>query len=146
MGGRRTPQLNLFQQVPTPVNLRFVRIFIVFLGQFSKVSGLTTFTVQKIDTLTTSRQGLEASAYNFCMARGWESKAIEQQQDDANSRRSGSKVRLTPAQQEKQRQRQGLLLSRRRTEQQLETTQNGRHREILLAALAELDAQISRLD
>jgi hypothetical protein len=80
------------------------------------------------------------------MARGWESKAIEQQQDEASSHSSGSKVRLTPAEQDKQRKRQGLLLSRRCTEQQLEMTQNARHREILLAALAELDAQISRLD
>ena len=80
------------------------------------------------------------------MARGWESKAIEQQQDEARSRTSGLKVRLTPAQQEKQSKKQGLLLSRRRTEQQLQMTQNQRHREILLAALADLDAQISRLD
>jgi hypothetical protein len=80
------------------------------------------------------------------MARGWESKAIEQQQDEASSRSSQSKVRVTPAEQDKQRKRQGLLLSRRRTEQQLQVAKNTRHREILLAALAELDAQISRLE
>jgi hypothetical protein len=115
------------------------------LGHFTKVGGLTTFTVQKIDTLLTSAPQ-RGAAYNFCMARGWESKGIEQQQDEASSRCREAKVRLTSAQQEKERKRQGLLLSRRRTEQQLGATQNARHREILLAALAELDTQISRLD
>jgi hypothetical protein len=80
------------------------------------------------------------------MARGWESKAIEQQQDEATSRTNAPKVRLTPEQQEKQRRKQGLLLSRRRTEQQLEAAPSARGREMLLAALAELDAQISQLD
>jgi hypothetical protein len=40
---------------------------------------------------------------------------------------------------------QGLQLSRQRVLQQLEVAQNPRHREVLQAALADLDAQLTRL-
>jgi hypothetical protein len=84
--------------------------------------------------------------YNFLMARGWESKSVEQQQDEATSHFGTAKLRLTPEEQEKSRKKQGLLLSRRRIEQQIQATQSPRHREMLLAALTELDTQISRLE
>lgn len=85
------------------------------------------------------------SEYNFGVARGWESKSVEQQQAEVLSSSSEMKPRLTPEQFEQRRKRQGIELSRQRILQQLETTQNPRHREMLHAALADLDTQLSRL-
>ncbi len=79
------------------------------------------------------------------MARGWESKSVEEQQSQAVSRPNPSTPTLTPAQIASQRKRQGLLLSRQHVLQQLEAAQNPRHREILQSALADLDARIAQL-
>jgi len=81
------------------------------------------------------------------MARGWESKSVEEQQAQAvssSSRKMGPPP--TPDQVTRQRQRHGLLLSRTRVIQQLEAAQNPQHRQMLQAALADLDARLSRLD
>ena len=78
------------------------------------------------------------------VARGWESKSVEQQQDEAASSPNPKNL-LTPKQSVEQRKRQGLMLSRQRVLQQLQAAQNPRHRDMLRAALADLDAQLSRL-
>ena len=75
------------------------------------------------------------------MARGWESKSVEQQQEEAVTQKTGHKV-LTPEQAAEENRRQGLLLSRQRVVQQLEAASNPRHRQMLDAALAELDRQL----
>lgn len=75
------------------------------------------------------------------MARGWESKSVEQQQEEATSKKEGGVV-LTPEQIAEQRRRQGLELSRQRILQQLQVACNPRHRQMLEAALAELDAKL----
>jgi hypothetical protein len=79
------------------------------------------------------------------MARGWESKAVEEQQAQAVSNPGPAKPPLTPAQIANQRRKQGLLLSRRRVLQQLQAAQNPRHRELLQKALADLDTQLAQL-
>ena len=79
------------------------------------------------------------------MARGWESKSIEEQQAQAVSNPGPTRPPLTPVQIATQRQIQGLMLSRQHVLQQLEATQNPRHREILQSALADLDEQLARL-
>jgi hypothetical protein len=84
-------------------------------------------------------------SYNFLVARGWESKSVEEQQAQAVSSPGPTKPPLTPAQIADQRQKQGLLLSRQHVLQQLEVAQNPRHRETLQAALAELDTKLARL-
>jgi hypothetical protein len=78
------------------------------------------------------------------MARGWESKSIEEQQAEAATS-PPVKPPLTPAQIASQRQRQGLLLSRQHVLKQLDTAQNPRHREILRSALTDLDKQLAQL-
>jgi hypothetical protein len=83
--------------------------------------------------------------YNFQVARGWESKSVEEQQSQAASSPSPANPPLNPAQIASQRQKQGLLLSRQHILQQLEAAQNPRHREILQSALADLDRQLARL-
>jgi hypothetical protein len=83
-------------------------------------------------------------AYNFVVARGWESKSVELQQEDARSS-AEPKPRLTPEQKEIDARKEGLKLSRSRILEQIHATENPRYREILELALAELDGQISRL-
>lgn len=77
------------------------------------------------------------------MARGWESKSVEQQQDEARSQTSPHKQPLTPEQISVTQKRQGLELSRKRILQQLETASNPRHRQMLEAALKDLDRQLA---
>jgi hypothetical protein len=80
------------------------------------------------------------------MARGWESKAVEGQVQEFQSKedRQGKK-QLTQSQLEARRQTQVLLLSRARVEKQLQSNQDPRYREQLTRALADLDAQIAKL-
>ena len=75
------------------------------------------------------------------MARGWESKSVEQQQEEAATSKSLA-APLTPEQIAREKRRQGLLLSRQRVLQQLEAASKPRHRQMLEAALADLDAQL----
>jgi hypothetical protein len=78
------------------------------------------------------------------MARGWESKSVEEQQSEAVSEpKSGP--RPTPEQLTRERQRHGIRLSRARVMQQLEAAQNPSHRQMLESALADLEAQLARL-
>ena len=85
------------------------------------------------------------TGYNLCMARGWESKAVEEQQAEARSTPDPTKVRLEPEQVAKLKERQGLFLSRQRVLQQLEAAQNPFHRKMLEAALGDLEARLARL-
>lgn len=81
------------------------------------------------------------------MAKGWESKSVEAQQEDSKTKTSGkSKVQLTSAQVENRRRRQVLLLARTRVQRDLEISQHQRHTEQLNRALADLDAQLSALE
>jgi hypothetical protein len=83
-----------------------------------------------------------AQGYNFFMARGWESKSVEQQQDEAVSDRGQRKVQLSAEQAAEERRREALGLSRKRILQQMEVATNPRHRQMLEAALAELERQL----
>ena len=76
------------------------------------------------------------------MARGWESKSVEQQQEMATAEAGQTKPRLTAAEIAAEQKRRALLLSRRRVMQQMEVVTNPRHREMLQAALGDLDAQL----
>jgi hypothetical protein len=80
------------------------------------------------------------------MARGWESKSVEAQQAEAADNKKESRTRLTAEQAVKVRQRQGLQLSRKRVLQQLAAVTDPRRRDMLTAALAELDKQIHILE
>jgi hypothetical protein len=76
------------------------------------------------------------------MARGWESKSVEQQQEEATSSVQSRGKPLTPEQIAEQNKRRGLELSRQRVLHQLEVASSPRHRSMLEAALAELDSQL----
>ena len=79
------------------------------------------------------------------MARGWESKAVEEQQAEASATSDSPGKRLTPEQVAKQKQQQGLLLSRKRVLKQLQAAQNPFYRKMLETALGDLDARLARL-
>jgi hypothetical protein len=78
------------------------------------------------------------------MARGWESKSVEEQQAAARTQVE-LKQRLTPEQAAQRRAREAFELSRRRVLQQLQSIQNPRHRQMLESALSDLNAQLARL-
>ena len=75
------------------------------------------------------------------MARGWESKAVEQQQEEAASNKSARAPKSAEEIAEEKR-RQSIELSRQRILQQLQVACNPRHREMLERALAGLDEQL----
>ena len=96
------------------------------------------------DSVRPPRQNRIFRLYNSAVARGWESKSVESQQDDARSA-GEPRRRLTPAQREIESRKEGLKLSRSRILEQLHAAENPRYKKILDQALAELDEQITRL-
>ena len=80
------------------------------------------------------------------MARGWESKSIEQQQADALEERGALRPRLSAAEQKRNRQRDSLLLARKRLADELNSATHPERRQMLEQSLAELDKQLSSFD
>jgi len=82
--------------------------------------------------------------YTVTMARGWESKSVEEQQAAATAPHELKKL-LTAEEKALRQQLEALQLSRKRILQQLEAAQNPRHRQVLENALADLDSRLARL-
>ena len=78
------------------------------------------------------------------MARGWESKNIESQQEEA-SRRPPAAAPLTPADQQRLARRQSLELARARAAADLSKATVAAHRRMLEQAIAALDQQLADL-
>jgi len=78
------------------------------------------------------------------MARGWESKSVESQIDDAGSDLDRGEP-LTAEQRRLRHKREGLELSRRRVLQELETTRSEVRRASLQQALAFLNKELEAL-
>jgi hypothetical protein len=80
------------------------------------------------------------------MARGWESKAIEEQREDpAEASSPKSRPANSPEEQERMRKRKALQLARKRTVADLASARHPRHRELLERALADLEERIRAL-
>ena len=80
------------------------------------------------------------------MARGWESKSVEDQVLQSEEKKGRHKKgQLTPTQLDTRRKREVLRLSRARVQRELQSSQNPRYKEQLNRALADLDAQIAEL-
>ena len=77
------------------------------------------------------------------MARGWESKSVEQQQEEMSEQPKTARAPISPNEQQRNRKRESLLLSRKRLTQQLQAAGNPHHRQMLEQAIAELDRQLS---
>jgi hypothetical protein len=78
------------------------------------------------------------------MARGWESKSVEEQQAAATTK-GELKQQLTAQQIARKQEEEAIHLSRRCVLQQLKSVQNPRHRQMLESALSELDARLARM-
>jgi len=78
------------------------------------------------------------------MARGWESKAVEEQQAGATATNE-PKQRLTREQATRKQQAESVLLCRKRVLQQLQATENPAYRKSLELALESLNQQLARL-
>jgi hypothetical protein len=79
------------------------------------------------------------------MARGWESKSIEAQQEEAASENTSGRPRLTREQADRLREIESLRLSLRNVGEQLQRSQNPQHRTMLENAKADLERRIDRL-
>jgi predicted component of type VI protein secretion system len=77
------------------------------------------------------------------MARGWESKSVEEQQAAMSEQHTVARAPISPEEQQRNRKRDGLLLSRQNLSQQLQAACNPRRRQMLEQSIAELDRQLS---
>jgi hypothetical protein len=78
------------------------------------------------------------------MARGWESKSVEAQQDEA-SRAKVVRAALSPEQRAVEERRRLLTLTRSRAVADLERASAAPHRRMLEQAIAALDEQLAQL-
>lgn len=79
------------------------------------------------------------------MARGWESKSVEQQIENARHHQGEHRVRLTPEQIEVERKRDSIQLQCTRMRNQLEKCVEGRYRVTLEEGLKFLEKQLADL-
>ena len=81
------------------------------------------------------------------MARGWESKSVEDQMDNAKADRDAQiKPRLSVEDRERHTRTQSLRLSRARIAGLLKSTRSERYRAQLERTIEELDAQLRELE
>lgn len=80
------------------------------------------------------------------MARGWESKSVEAQQDAAADRKHRANAAVTPADAARQGQRATLMLARTRALADLQHACAAAHRAMLERAIADLDERLAALD
>jgi hypothetical protein len=80
------------------------------------------------------------------MARGWESKAVEAQIEEAESGPLSNPDLLSATDRQAALKKNDLLLSRRRILQELESSNNERYSELLRRTLVDLDLQIAGLN
>jgi hypothetical protein len=80
------------------------------------------------------------------VARGFESKDVEQQQQDMLERRAAAKLQAQNAVDlEQERKRDGIQLQRTRVLREIESARNERHRQTLEIGLKFLDDQLAGL-
>jgi hypothetical protein len=78
------------------------------------------------------------------MARGWESKSIEQQIEDARTDIKTSESSATESEQIEKQKYEGLRLQRARIVQELKSARNPRYREILNKMLQHIEESLKR--
>ncbi len=78
------------------------------------------------------------------MARGWESKSVQEQMENAQQKRKAGSHPGKPI--HHSRQHENLVLARTRLLKDIETTDNPRYKQFLEAALADIEKQIAETD
>ncbi len=84
--------------------------------------------------------------YNLSMARGWDSKSVEEQLEAAATRDQalpGNENKRSPEQLQSIRERKNLELARTKVMGQLNASQNPRYTEMLNQALRDLDRRLA---
>jgi len=79
------------------------------------------------------------------MARGWESKSVEEQQAEFAKHSDGERAQISDEERQKQIERQGLELARANVTNQLKSAQNSRYIELLKQELTDLERKIEML-
>lgn len=82
------------------------------------------------------------------MARGWESKSVEEQQSQAQNQTvsQDEKDKLSREKAEKARKVQALKLNRARIREQMERSTNDRYKELLGRELEHLEQELKQLE
>jgi hypothetical protein len=80
------------------------------------------------------------------VARGWESKSVEEQQAVAGETPKKSQPRLSAKEAAMMREKENLRLARQRVLQQMEASTNPLHRKVFQDALVDLDAKLRHLE
>jgi hypothetical protein len=80
------------------------------------------------------------------MARGWESKSVEDQIQERESASAETRPRRTPEELQLQARREGLQMVRTKTLMSLQGTCDSRYRAHLERVLADVDAQLLALE
>ena len=84
--------------------------------------------------------------YSVCMARGWESKAVESQQEERARDKTPTRTAMTRDQRERAQKRASIAMSRSRVLQQMQVTCSAAHRASLQSALEFLDDELRELE
>jgi hypothetical protein len=80
------------------------------------------------------------------VARGWESKSVEDQiSERQDAGKSSQKDKLSPQDLEREAKRAGILLARTRTLTALESSRDDRYRALLQRTLEHLDSELEKL-
>ncbi len=79
------------------------------------------------------------------MARGWDSKAVEEQIEAAQTEKQSSGEPNSAADAARKRERQNVELARKRLLHRLEAADNPAYQKLLRDSLAELDARLAAL-
>ena len=86
-------------------------------------------------------------AYNESMARGWESKAVEDQISEAEAKaQARAKRHLTPSEIERQKRKEALLVERARIEREMREGHKRRYLALLERSLAHVESELSKLE
>ena len=80
------------------------------------------------------------------MARGWESKSVEDQINERETEaEKQAKKKQSPVEIQQKAKREGILLARSRTASVLESTRDEKYRALLKRTLDHLDSELAKL-
>lgn len=86
-------------------------------------------------------------AYNDDMARGWESKSIEDQINAVEAKEDARvKEAVTASDMERRKRKESLLFERARLEREIQAATKRRHLVMLERALAHIEAELAKLE
>ncbi len=167
MGWRRTANIkdgalegydnNLSPHARLPLKRRYANVQNRFGGKYNhlatksnaffgfiSISGISGGAVLPFNPIRANVNRRLSENYNDRVARGWESKSVEAQQAEASDKSAKPRPRMSAEEAARWRERESLRLSRQRVLQQLEVSQNPRHRKLLEEALADLEERLKK--